>query len=131
VGIAMYNMRVLEQLERGDISVEKAITMIKHPPKSKRLPKGYILMIRIRDEDSRLILPVPFFLISLAFQLAKLGLKITDRFSDSQDVKVINDIVKGISSRDMKELMDCIRICKSTGFVEVYNEESMVVIKVY
>jgi len=127
----MYNMRVLEQLERGDISVEKAITMIKHPPKSKRLPKGYILMIRIRDEDSRLILPVPFFLISLAFQLAKLGLKITDRFSDSQDVKVINDIVKGISSRDMKELMDCIRICKSTGFVEVYNEESMVVIKVY
>jgi hypothetical protein len=131
VEIAMYNMRVLEMLERGDISVEKAITMIKHPPKSKRLPKGYILMIRIRDEDSRLILPVPFFLISLAFQLAKLGLKITDRFSDSQDVKVINDIVKGISSRDMKELMDCIRICKSTGFVEVYNEESMVVIKVY
>ena len=44
---------------------------------------------------------------------------------------MINDIVKGISSRDMKELMDCIRICKSTGFVEVYNEESMVVIKVY
>ena len=83
----MYNMRVLEQLERGDISVEKAITMIKHPPKSKRLPKGHILMIRIRDEDSRLILPVPFFLISLAFLLAKLGLKITDRFSDSQDVR--------------------------------------------
>jgi hypothetical protein len=131
VGIAMYNMRVLEMLESGDISTEKAITMLSHPPKSKPLPKGHILMIRIRDEDSRLILPVPFFLISLAFQLAKLGLKITDRFSDSQDVKVINDIVKGISSRDMKELMDCIRICKSTGFVEVYNEESMVVIKVY
>lgn len=127
----MYNMRVLEMLERGDISTEKAITMLSHPPKSKRLPKGYILMIRIRDEDSRLILPVPFFLISLAFLLAKFGLKIADRFSDSQDVKKIYAIAKFISYRDLKKLVDSLRICKSTGFVEVYNEESMVVIKVY
>jgi hypothetical protein len=131
VGIAMYNMRVLEMLERGDISTEKAITMLSHPPKSKRLPKGHILMIRIRDEDSRLILPVPFFLISLAFLLAKFGLKIADRFSDSQDVKKIYAIAKFISYRDLKKLVDSLRICKSTGFVEVYNEESMVVIKVY
>lgn len=45
----MYNMRVLEMLESGDISTEKAITMLSHPPKSKPLPKGHILMIRIRD----------------------------------------------------------------------------------
>jgi hypothetical protein len=88
-------------------------------------------MIRIRDEDSRLILPVPFFLISLAFLLAKFGLKIADRFSDSQDVKKIYAIAKSISYRDLKKLVDSLRICKSTGFVEVYNEESMVVIKVY
>lgn len=127
----MYNMRVLEMLESGDISTEKAITMLSHPPKSKPLPKGHILMIRIRDEDSRLILPVPFFLISLAFMLAKFGLKIADRFSDSQDVKKIYAIAKFISYRDLKKLVDSLRICKSTGFVEVYNEESMVVIKVY
>ncbi len=126
----MYNMSVLEKLERGAISVEEAITMLKHPPKPEPLPMGSILMVRIRDEDKELTIPVPLLLINLAFLLSKLGLGIADRFSDSQEVKKINNIVKYISYRDMKKLVDCLRICKSTGFVEVHNEESMVAINV-
>lgn len=68
----MYRMDVLEKLEKGHISVNKAISMLKHPPKPKPLPKY----------------------------------------------------------RDIRKLVNCLRICKSTGLVEVQDDSSTVIISV-
>ena len=126
----MYRMDVLEKLEKGHISVNKAISMLKHPPKPKPLPKGSILIIKVRDKDKNLYIPIPFFLINLVFLLGKLGIKVAVRFANNEDLRKVNDIFKYIDYRDIRKLVNSLRICKSTGLVEVQEGDSTVIISV-
>ena len=126
----MHRLEILEMLEKGDISVDKAISMLKHPPKPKPLPKGNILIIKVRDEDKKLYIPIPLFLINLAFLLGKLGIKIAAQFGDSADLRRVNNIIKYVDYNDIRKLVDCLRICKSTGLVEVQEGDSTVIISV-
>lgn len=126
----MYKMNVLEKLERQEISVDKAISMLKRPPKSKPLTKGNILIIKIRDEDKKLFIPIPLFLINLTFLLAKFGVNIASKFADNPDIKEASATLKCIGYRDIRKLVNCLRICKSTGLVEVHDEDSMVIVDV-
>lgn len=126
----MHRLEILEMLEKGDISVDKAISMLKHPPKPKPLPKGNILIIKVRDEDKKLYIPIPFFLINLVFLLGKLGIKVAVRFANNEDLRKVNDIVKYIDYRDIRKLVNCLRICKSTRLVEVQDDSSTVIISV-
>ena len=60
----MYRMDILEKLEKGHISVDKAVSMLKNPPKPGPLPKGHILIIKVQDEDKKLYIPIPLFLVN-------------------------------------------------------------------
>lgn len=124
----MYRMDVLEKLEKGHISVNKAISMLKHPPKPKPLPKGNILIIKVRDKDKKLYIPIPLFLINLFFLLGKLGIKVAVKFANNEDLRKVNGIVKYIDYRHIRKLVNSLRICKSTGLVEVQEGDSTVII---
>lgn len=126
----MYNIKVLESLERGEISVGKAISMLKHPPRPKTLPKGNILLIRIRNNDKRLTIPIPLCLIDFGFLVGRFGLRIADKFSNDPNMKEVSDIIKYVGYGDIKKLVYSLRVCKSTGLVEVRDEDSMVIIDV-
>jgi len=92
--------------------------------------KGNILVIRVRDKDKRLYIPIPFFLIYLALLLGKAGIKIANRFGSSEELRRINDITKYIDYRSIRKLVYCLWICKSTGLVKVCDGDSMVIIDV-
>lgn len=126
----MYRMDILQRLEKGEISVDKAISMLKHPPKPKSLPRGNILVVKVRDKEKKLYIPIPLFLINLAFLLSKLGIKIANKFGDNEDLGKINDIAKYIDYTDIRKLVYCLRMCKSTGLVEVCDGDSRVIIDV-
>lgn len=70
------------------------------------------------------------FLINLVFLLGKLGIKVAVRFANNEDLRKVNDIVKYIDYRDIRKLVNCLRICKSTGLVEVQDDSSTVIISV-
>jgi hypothetical protein len=127
-----YNMNHMELLERisiGDLSVDKAVSIAKGKKKPDGLSRGRLMKIRILDEGKSHSFIIPIALLYSGLSLAKFALERWNGFNDKNAKKVM-DALQNIDRRDIKKVVDGIRICKSTGFMEVHGKDSGVSIKI-
>ncbi len=134
---AIKPMEILEHLERGEISVDKAISLLKkyqkkYQKKDERgLPvrKAHWLKIRIREEKHNFRLYLPISLFSLGFSIGKLA--IGSRFvPDDQDLTPVKQVLNNIDRRDMKKLVKAVKESGKIDMVNIVDGDTLVDISI-
>jgi len=129
-GVGMTNLEILEALERGDLSPQKAASLLKKNQRPRQ-GGGRIMRVKVRSGEHHLHIPLPLFLVYGSYVLGKAALKVGAYFDKEEGtVRTISKTLESISDADMKALIDSLGQCRSEGFVEVRDGDSHVVISI-
>jgi hypothetical protein len=135
----MERMEILNSLERGEISVRKAVSLLKESNKVETFKasddkpsvrKGHWFKIRVKDEEGHNIrLYAPISLLSFGFSLSKLVMGST-HFKDNEGVQTAQNVLNSIDRRDMKMLVNAIKESGKTDIVQVMDGNTFVNISI-
>ena len=131
----MKPMEILEQLERGDISTDKAISLLQKyksrcevkeaDKKGMKVRKAHWMKIRVRDDGHKFCFYLPISLFSLGFSIGKLA--VGSRFMpEDEDLDQVRKVLKSIDRRDIKKLLNAVRESGKTDLVKVEDGDSIV-----
>ena len=137
--MGMERMEILKSLERGEISVNKAVSLLKQCRKQDRgnrdreteagrktaVLKAHWLKIHVREEDHNLRFYVPVSLLSLGFSIGKMVIG-SKYLRDNKDMRTAQNILNSIDKRDIKNLVQAFRESGKTSLVEVVDENTSV-----
>ncbi|HHT65108.1 MAG: hypothetical protein ACOX25_11770 [Caldicoprobacterales bacterium] len=129
----MKNMEILQCLERGEISADKAVILLAGNRKKEALStrdahagrKARWIKIRVRDEEHKLRFYLPISLISFGFSIGKLvtGSKSA---ADHEGVQIAQNVFNSIDKGDMKRLIQAMKGSGKTDLVEVIDGQMLV-----
>jgi hypothetical protein len=134
----MKHMEILNSLEQGKITAEKAISLLnkckkaehKHEiKKSKKRRKGHWFKIHIKDKDTNLKFYVPVSIINLGFSMARFAAG-SKYLSNNKGMEVAQKVLKSIDKNDIKCLTKEIKACGKTDLVQVVDGDTFVTIRV-
>jgi hypothetical protein len=135
----MERMEILNSLERGEISVNKAVSLLKRChreelagacDKKPVVRKGHWFKIRVNDgEGHNIRLYAPISLLSFGFSLGKLviGSKFLE---DNEGVQTAQTVMRSIDRKDMKQLVRAIKEAGQTDIVQVRDGNTFVNISI-
>ena len=138
----MERMEILKSLERGEISADKAVSLLKRYSKQhcgesnftngeeaegKEITprKGHWFKIRVQDKDHNFRFYVPVSLLSLGFCIGKMVVG-SKYLHDNEGMRTAQNILNSMDKRDIKNLVQAIRESGKTSLVEVVDENTSV-----
>ena len=128
--------RVLDKVERGEISVAEACALLESGPEennpSARLRRARWFRIKVHDDDTRLAFRLPVFLLNLGLSLAALAVRLVpekrwNEWMDRDDEdRGANHITR---SQVLASIAELRRVGVAGAGVEVNDDDSQVMIR--
>lgn len=126
----MGSMDVIERLQNGDISVERAVCLLKNGDRKTTWGPGRFIKINITGDGKKIKLIFPIFLINAGISFTRFIIKsIPETYQDDKTTEAL-EVFKQLDSQDIKTLADSFRMCKGMNFIEVHNNDGDVSIRV-
>lgn len=135
----MDRMEILNSLERGEISVNKAVSLLKkcNTEENRRASgekpaarKGHWLKIHVKDEGRNVIrLYAPISLLSIGFSMGKLAMG-SKSLKDNEGVQTAQTVLRSIDRKDIKMLVRAIKESGKIDIVQVKDGNTLVNISI-
>lgn len=128
----MDSMEILDRIERGEVSVQKGLTLISKCRNSQDVPvkRGNFMRISVLDGKSRFSFTIPLFVINAGLSLTRFAPSRTTKDHIDDNARKAIDIIKSLDKKDIKRLINELRKCKSLNFIEVHSKDSHVSISI-
>jgi len=125
----MSRMDILGSLERGEISVEKAILLLKKSNKEKMFTrKSGWFRIHVKDDKHNIKLYVPIFLLSIGMSISKVVIS-SKQLKDNEGIQVAKNVLSTIENKDLRSIIKVIKNSGRTNLVEVQDGTTIVSIR--
>jgi len=130
-------MEILDALEQGKITANKAAVLLKNqaaagkpakvPPRNK---KGRWLKIRVKDKEHNLRFYIPLFLLRFGLFIGNKALSCKYHADNNAGMQIAQNIISGFHMQDIKDLVNVLKDCGPIDLVNVTDDDSQVYISI-
>ncbi|NLX70038.1 MAG: hypothetical protein GX024_03910 [Clostridiales bacterium] len=126
----MDNIEILCKLDKGQISIDEALALIKKNQKLKKTTKGRFIKISIKDGEKRFPVIIPLCLLSSGFSLSKAVIRLLPKDKRNETLDGMCNVLEKINDRDFARLVDALRYSKPYPLVKVEDDDTIVDISI-